>query len=241
MNLAPAHQTPQSSNRQPPGLHQFAASLRSLASRQTVDETLQLAVDLSTELVRGCDFADIMFIREGGITTPVSTHETARCLDRLQDETGEGPCRTATTTSEAVVTDDLADDERWPSFGPRAVDEGVHSAAAYQLFLHRNEDDRLGSLNLYGTTPAAFDEESVELGSLFAAHCATSLAAATEREGAQAALESRDVIGQAKGILMARHQLTASDAFDLIRETSQARHVKVRDLAQEVADTGDLP
>jgi AmiR/NasT family two-component response regulator len=72
-------------------------------------------------------------------------------------------------------------------------------------------------------------------------HGAAVLASAIAREGAQAALESRDVIGQAKGILMVQHHLSASEAFDLLRTTSQARNVKLRQLAQEVADTGALP
>lgn len=225
----------------PIGLHRFAASLRELASRQDVDETLQLAVDLATELIPGCDFADVMFIRRGGTTTPVATHPTAVALDQLQVETDEGPCRSTMESERAVVVDDLGTDERWPRFGPRAVEMGVASAACYQLFLHRNDGDRLGALNLFGSRPGVFDDWATDLGEVFAAHCAAVLASAISHEGARAALDSRDVIGQAKGILMVRHKVSASEAFDLLRRTSQARHVKLRDLAQQVAETGALP
>ena len=225
----------------PLGLRRFADSLRELASRQDVDETLQLAVDLAAELIPGCDYADIMFIRPGGTTTPVSTDPIAVALGQLQDEVAEGPCLATVDQQQAVVVADLATDERWPEFGPRAVEMGVASAACYQLFLHRNNGDRLGALALYGSRPAAFDERATELGEVFAAHCAAVLASAIAQEGARTALESRDVIGQAKGILMVRHRLSASEAFDLLRRTSQSKHVKLRELAQLVAETGALP
>ena len=198
-------------------------------------------MDLAAELIPGCDYADVMFIRPGGTTTPVSSDPIAVALDQLQEQTGEGPCRSTMDTEQAVVVGDLATDERYPAFGPRAVETGVRSAACYQLFLHRNDGDRLGALNLFGAHPDVFDEWAVDLGEVFAAHCAAVLASAIAQEGSRAALESRDVIGQAKGILMARHMLSAQDAFDLLRRTSQSQHVKLRDLARRVAEVGALP
>ncbi len=222
------------------GHRRFAASLRELASRQAVDETLQLAVDLAAELVRGCDVADIIFIRPGGTTTPVSTDPVALAIGELQDETGEGPCLSTVDSEQVVIADDLRSDGRWPTFGPRAAELGVRSAASYQLFLHRNDGDRFGALALYGSQPSAFDDEAIDLGEVFAAHCATVLAAAIAHEGARMALESRDIIGQAKGILMAREKMSAAEAFDVLRRRSQARNLKLRDLAAEVAETGTL-
>ena len=55
------------------------------------------------------------------------------------------------------------------------------------------------------------------------------------------ALESRDTIGMAKGILMATHRLTDEEAFRLLSDTSQATHRKVHQLAAEVVHTGALP
>jgi hypothetical protein len=231
-----------SSPASPAGLQRFAAALRDLASSQDVDETLQLAVDLSTELVRGCELADIMFLRKGGTSTPVSSDPRAVELDRIQAETDEGPCMSAARHHPVVVANTLETDERWPVFSPRAVAEvGIHSALSFQLYLHRNDGDRFGALNLYSTVPSAFDEESVQLGEVFAAHCTTTLAAAIAREGADAALASRDLIGQAKGILMATEQITATEAFDLLRRTSQDLNVKLRDVADHVTRVGTLP
>lgn len=220
----------------------LAPALRDLASRTaTVDETLQAAVDLCTELIPGCDIADVMFLRRGGITTPVSTDPRAIALGRAQEETGEGPCMTAALEETVVVTQDLRHDDRWPRFGPRAIEQDVLAILSYQLFLNPGEGDRFGALNLYGSRIDVFDEDSVAVGEVLAAQCAAALSAAIDREGAQAALRSRDVIGQAKGILMERHRLSADQAFELLRKISQERNIKVRDLAEHVAATGDLP
>jgi hypothetical protein len=226
----------------PDGLRRFAAALRDLASRQEVDETLQLAVDLATELVRGCEVADLMFLRKGGTTTPVSSDPIAVELDRIQDAAGEGPCISAATEHPIVVSQDLSSDGRWPVFGPRATTEvGIRSALSFQLYLHRSDGDRFGALNLYSTRTSAFDETSIALGEVFAALCTTTLAAAIARDGAEAALASRDVIGQAKGILMATERVTAAEAFDLLRAASQARNQKLRDVADHVTRAGALP
>ena len=57
----------------------------------------------------------------------------------------------------------------------------------------------------------------------------------------QQALLSRDVIGQAKGILMERLKITPEDAFDVLRHASQHLNVKLRELAREITETGELP
>jgi GAF domain-containing protein len=225
----------------PSGLPRFASSLRELASRHTVDETLQLAVDLASELVAECDLADVMFWQAGDVTTPVSTDPLAIALDEAQADAGEGPCVLAATGEPVVVVSDLASDGRFPVFGPRAAELGVRSAVSFQLFVDRKHGARLGALNLYGEVPGAFDDEAVALAAVFATHCATVLAAAIAREGFEAALESRDLIGQAKGILMQRHQLTATGAFEQLRTCSQELNVKLREVAEAVVDTGDLP
>lgn len=206
-----------------------------------MDETLQAAVDLCLELIPGCEIADIMFLQRQRITTPVSSDPRAIPLGRAQEETGEGPCVTAALEEKVVITQDLRQDDRWPRFAARAIDRGVLSVLSYQLFLNRSEGDRFGALNIYGASTNAFDEESIALGEVFAAQCAAALSAAIEREGAEAALLSRDLIGQAKGILMERRRLSADQAFELLRSISQQRNIKVRDLAEHITATGELP
>lgn len=201
---------------------------------------LQLAVELATELIRSCDAADVMFARDGRTTVPVATDRIGLILADAQQELGGGPCLDVFEEREHVVVHDLAEDGRWPDFAEVAGEHGVRSAAAFRLFVHRNHEDRFGALNLYGFEPG-FDDTDLELGELVASYCSTALHAAIKAEGLQAALASRDLIGQAKGILMARHRLTADEAYDMLRGASQKLNVKVVDLADHVASTGELP
>lgn len=136
---------------------------------------------------------------------------------------------------------DLEQEDRWPEFTRRALDLGIPSVVAYRLFGGRDGDDqRFGALNMFGEG-TDLDEADVELGGVFAAHCSAVLAGAIEEVGLQTALQTRDVIGQAKGILMERHRLTPEQAYAMLRRASMNRNVKVRDLAQTVAETGALP
>lgn len=162
-------------------------------------------------------------------------------LGRAQQDTGEGPCLTGALEEQIVVTQDLREDERWPRFAQQALDQGAVSVLSYQLFLNRTDGDRFGALNLYGTTPGAFDDASIELGAVFAARCSAALSAAIEQDGARAALRSRDLIGQAKGILIERYRLTASRAFQLLQTASQEHDIEPRDLGHHATTTGEPP
>ncbi len=224
----------------PQRLRSFAAALRELASRQDVDQTLQLGVDLAVELIPGAAHADIMFVRKGGVTTPVSSDPVAIELDRVQAEAGAGPCIEAASGEAVVTSQDLANDQRWPAFAAAALEHGTVSAAAFQLFLGRHDNDRFGALNLYGDQVGTFGENAIALGEVFAAMCASALASAIDKEGVTNALATRDVIGQAKGILMERHKITAAQAFTMLKERSQVANVKLRELARTIADTGTL-
>jgi hypothetical protein len=134
---------------------------------------------------------------------------------------------------------------RWPTFATRALDAGIESMLAFRLFA---AEETLGALDLYGTSRRAFDEAARALGTVFAAHAALALAGAQVHErdlavvdGLQEALTTRDVIGQAKGILMATRRIDADAAFDVLRVTSQTLNVKLRTVADQVAATGELP
>jgi AmiR/NasT family two-component response regulator len=103
---------------------------------------------------------------------------------------------------------------------------------------------RLGALNLYARQPGALTDTDVEVVLLLAAHLATTLAALLRAEadrrqvrGLREALDSRDVIGQAKGILMERHGMDADTAFDTLSRASQRLNIKLRDLAEQLTKT----
>jgi hypothetical protein len=114
----------------------------------------------------------------------------------------------------------------------------VHSLLAVRMATPR---DRLAALNLYATVPGAFDRDSELLATAYATHVGMLLAAQDKEANLRAAIRSRESIGQAMGILMERHRITASQAFDLIVHASQNTNVKLRDIAEELVRTGALP
>ena len=94
---------------------------------------------------------------------------------------------------------------------------------------------------LYAAQPAAFDEESEQVGLLVASHAAVAFADARKLDQLAESVATRDLIGQAKGILMERHQLTTSRAFQVLVAYSQHSNRELRNVAAELADTGRLP
>ena len=108
----------------------------------------------------------------------------------------------------------------------------------FRLFV---EGDTLGALNLYSKAGNAFGQESRTVGLVFAAHAAIALSSAIHDEQMEEALQSRDLIGQAKGILMAREGITADQAFDMLRRASQRLNVKLRDVAGSIVNPPPAP
>jgi hypothetical protein len=137
-----------------------------------------------------------------------------------------------------IRVDDLATDPRWPELSRRATAElGVASILCFQLFVH--EDD-LGALNLVARRPGAFTDESERIGLLFASHAAVAVADAQDLNHITTALRSRDVIAQAKGILMERYKITAEMAFALLARTSQDANRRLFEVAEHLTRTGTL-
>lgn len=165
-------------------------------------------------------------------------------LEELQTQAGQGPCSEALLGQDAVYVPDLLDDQRWPRFSPEAVRLGVRTALAYRLTA---DGQTIGALQLYAHLPGAFNARERAQGLIFATYAGIALAAAIAREAErdridnlEYALSSREIIGQAQGILMERERITSDQAFRLLRQSSQHLNRKLRVIAQEVVDTGEL-
>ncbi|MDX1622161.1 MAG: GAF and ANTAR domain-containing protein [Nitriliruptorales bacterium] len=220
-------------------LERVADIARELADSDSLDETLQQVVDLAVGYIDHCDGATLMFVGDGGkVSTPAWTSPEVRDSDLAQYETGEGPCLHSMREHETVVIDDLETEERWPEWRGAISDLGWRSMVGLRLFLAENT---MGALNLYSRQPRGFDPHAQVPGRVFASHAAVAMKAAIGDQGLRRALESRDIIGQAKGVLMERERLSGQQAFDRLRELSNRRNVKLRDLAQDIAETGDVP
>jgi len=217
----------------------FAEMARSLLAEGGVQETLQRIVGLAVEAIDGCDHAGITFLHGGVFSTPAATDDVPGKVDAIQYQTGEGPCIDAIVEHEVFRSGDLGQEKRWPNFAGRAQREtGVTSMMGFRLFV---AGDTLGALNLFSKTADAFDDAARAAGSVFAAHAAIALSTAQHDQQMSDALQSRDVIGQAKGILMAKEGVTADEAFAMLRRASQRLNVKLRQLAEDVARTGVTP
>jgi GAF domain-containing protein len=229
----------------------FAEISRQLLQAPTLDDTLQRIVDLSVSSVSSCDAAAISFIQGDEVVTPAWTEPAVLKIDKLQYQTGEGPCLDAIARETVVYTENLPADPRWPKLGPLAAEAGIHSVLSLKL----GTDDPLGSLNLYAKNVGAYGETELSDGNIFAVHAALALEAKTTLDRTARALEheqtklqklqraliSRDIIGQAKGVLMYRDRITADHAFHELRMASQRLNIKLKDIAQQVVDTGEIP
>ncbi len=217
----------------------FADMARALLAEGDVQHTLQKICDLAVETIDGCDHAGISFLKGRKVDTPAASDDVPRKVDAIQYEVSEGPCLDAIREHEVFQTGDLGSERRWPHFAARAQREtGITSMLCFRLFV---EGDTLGALNLHSKAANAFGEESRTVGLVFAAHAAVALSSAMHHEQMEEALQSRDLIGQAKGILMAREGITADQAFDMLRRASQRLNVKLRDVAGGIIERSGPP
>ena len=213
----------------------FATVARTLAEcHDDVQAALERIVRLAVENLDACEFAGISLVEKGRITSPASSNDVPRKVDEIQSDVAEGPCIDAIKEHEVFQTGELKKESRWPRFSQRAHEEtGINSVVAFRLFV---EEDTMGALNLYSTAPDAFDDSDVALGSVFAVHASVAMSAARREESLQKKADTRDVIGRAKGILMARSGATDEEAFEMLKRASQRMNVKLRDIAKRIAE-----
>jgi GAF domain-containing protein len=220
-------------------VQQLAEAARSMQAKTTTQEMLDEAVLVATEIIEGCDLAGMSIVSPTGIHTPAGSGEALRRLDALQFELREGPCFDALHLHEVVIGRDLATDERWPLWGPRVAQEiGVRSIVSYRLFAGA---DTLGAMNLYSRTVDAFDAEDIDNGGALATHVALALAESQNVAHLHTAIDARTAIGRAEGILMERFELSAEQAFAVLRRASQAHNVKLNRVADELVRTRTTP
>lgn len=187
--------------------------------------------------VPGVQYAGITQVIGKEFVTTAASHELIGQLDRLQYQSGDGPCLDTARQHKTVRCDDLRTDSRWPRFARQAADLGILSVLSFQLFAG---DDSFGALNLYAAEANAFGQDSESTGILFTSHAALAMASIRARTGLLTALDSRERIGEAKGILMERYKITNFEAFGLLVASSQAVNLKLRDVAEHLVATGEL-
>lgn len=224
-----------------PDLAQSLDSLSQLSSRQfSLEELLTHVADMAAHAIPGADGAGLTLLEAGRADVVVKSTEFVRQIDDIQYGLGEGPCITAAAQAATVRSGSLGGDQRWPRFGPRAGRLGVHSVLSLPLITAAGV---VGAMNVYAHAKDAFDQRSEQIGEMFAVPAAISvqnahLLAQAQRlaRQLQSALASRPIIDQAIGIIRSRSGGSAADAFDKLRHVSQAKHIKLHDVAAAMVE-----
>lgn len=217
---------------------QFSQFARAVQQQPDPHKTLVEIVRAAVDLVPGCDEGSISVVMgRRKVSSEAASSDLPRVVDALQEELGQGPCLDAAYEHETVRVPDMAGEQRWPRFCAAAVDAGALGMLSFQLYVH---GDNLGALNLFSRTPFAFDDESEHVGLMFAAHAAVAYDAAQQQASLSRTVMTRQLIGQAQGILMERHKVTAQQAFAMLIRVSQHRNDKLRDVAERLVHSGHL-
>jgi putative methionine-R-sulfoxide reductase with GAF domain len=222
------------------GLAELMDVLARLLHSET-DETAALdrLVCTAVELIPGVQEASIVLVvNRQKIEARAFSGDLARRMDALQEQVGQGPCLDSLYEHKTVRVPDMASENRWPRFSRGALALGASSMLCFQLF---TDGKNAGTFNLYSRQPSAFDDESRRAGMLVAAHAAVVFAGTRKIGQMREALASRDVIGQAKGILMERHKVTAAEAFALLAQASSHSNIKLVNVAENLVGTGNFP
>lgn len=217
-------------------VEQLVRTLRVPASGS--DDLVSRIVGESVRLVPPARHAGVIVTDAGkNLRTVFASGVVPRQLDALQMQMGTGPCLTAARKQIVVRMHDIAADTRWPDFREAAQSCAVGSMLCVPLYI----DDRLlGTLSLYGEEPDVFREGAEPIARLLATVSAVALADSFQRDRIDRALRNRDLIGQAKGILMSRHGVSADAAFEMLRTRSQHTNCKLVAVAEQVVETGSL-
>lgn len=201
-----------------------------------LEDAVEQVASLAAELVAGAD--DAAASTWDGTTlrgVVAATSERAGEVVRMQSDLGDGPQLRAIGSGRALRVDSLADDVRWPIFAARVGELGVTSLICCDFTA---VGSARGSFAVYATGPDALPAATEQVLPAFAGRVGAALAAAHKIEHLTHAVESRQLIGQATGILMERYKIPGDVAFQRLIDASQERHVKIREIALRMIDTG---
>lgn len=205
---------------------------------ETVEDQLQEIATTAAALSPDIAACGVTVRRGGRAQSVASSDPLAGDIDELQYEAQEGPCLDCLGSGVLLVVDDYLSERRWPRYAVHAVAQGVRSSMSVPL---QTGGVTMGALNVYGAEPGAFvgalRAQLIDFGAR-----AESVVAVAVRQAEQSdvldhlhqAMESRSVIDQALGILMAQQRCSADEAFGVLRRASQGRNRKLADIASDI-------
>ncbi len=206
-----------------------------------LDDVLGEVTGIASRSIPGAESTSITLVRGDRAFTAAHTGEMALAADELQYERDYGPCMDAGRAGVVIRIDDMRIEERYRDYTARVVQVGVRSSLSIPL---PYQGSTIGALNVYSTRPAAFAAaESEEAATTVAEAVAVAVANADAHDrlveharNMRLAMESRAVIEQAKGVLMAQRRVDADEAFEVLREASQRYNRKLRDIALGIVE-----
>jgi hypothetical protein len=222
-----------------PASHDLAVRMaelsRAVAAPRTAEEIFSEVTKAAVELIPGVHTAGILLITKGGkFESHAGTTELPHELDELQHLLQEGPCMDAALHDVMLRTEDFRTETRWPAYSAAVAKLGVLSGMSFRLYTNERT---AGALNLFGFQPTNWTVDQQTIGSVLAAHAASAIIANRQGEQLNSALNTRDRIGQAKGIIMERFGVDDIRAFDMLRRLSQESNTPLVKIAEGVINT----
>ena len=211
-----------------------------LLSTETVSTTVELVTELAAQAIPGAAGAGVTLVDDRGKRSMAASNSLVEQADALQYRLDAGPCLTSARDRISVRVDDVTTETRWRSWCADAREVGVRSMLSVPLVA---AGACIGAIKVYSAEPMAFDDRAEHLLELFAQQAAILLVntltlADARRTNLQLtdALENRDIIGQAKGILLAQGAADDRAAFAILVAASQRENTKLHTVARRVVE-----
>jgi GAF domain-containing protein len=219
-------------------LEEFARMALELHDEGSVDETVERVLEYALKAVHA-DYAGIVFVHRGKqAETTAATDPLVGELSRLQVELGEGPDIDVLADRYSVIVSDTRTETRWPAWAKQVAEHGVRSMLSVRLY---TSSTTVGTLALYDGSPDRFDVSDQEIAHVLGRHAAVALAHARQTANLWQAIDARKRVGQAQGILMERYDLNEDQAFAVLMRYSQNNNIKLREVAERLVATRELP
>ena len=212
-----------------------------LLSTETIGTTVELVTSLVEETIAGTTGAGVTLVDGRGQRSVASSNDLVERADALQYEFEAGPCLTSWRDQVNVRIDDVSAETRWPDWSGAVSSVGVRAMLSVPLVA---AGTCIGAIKVYSSEPGAFDDRAEHLLELFARQAAILLSNVQTLSDARRtnvqltdALETRDVIGQAKGILLAQGARDDAVAFAMLVKASQRSNAKLHEVARRLVDS----
>lgn len=207
-------------------------------SAETIDTTIKLVTTLASESIPATTGAGVTLVDARGKRSMAASNPLVERADALQYQFDSGPCLTAWRDQVTVRIDDTDGETRWPLWTAAVAELDLRAMLSVPLIA---SGTAIGAIKVYSGQPAAYNTRAERLLELFARQAAillsnTQALADARRLSAQLteALNNRDVIGQAKGVLMAQGAANDQAAFALLVAASQRSNTKLAEVAGRV-------